>query len=337
MKNNKILITGVAGFVGYHLANLLLSEGYQILGIDNLSDYYSVDLKRDRLSELNKFSSFTFKCLDITQISDVDTLSGNDVDVIIHLAAQAGVRYSIEYPEKYLETNIYGSFNILNLALKLDVKHFLFASTSSVYGANDTMPFTESESINTPLSFYASTKSAFEMFLHSHANVYGLPVTVFRFFTVYGPFGRPDMALYKFADLMCRDKAIDVYNSGEMWRDFTYISDLVFSISRLIDINPKFLDRSDKFKKYLSPVAPYHVVNIGNSRPQKLSKMIDILEEKLQKKAKKNYLPLQVGDVTKTYADTSYLQYLIGYVPDTSLELGVEEFVKWYKEYNQIT
>ena len=253
------------------------------------------------------------------------------------MAAQAGVRYSIEEPEKYLSTNIVGSFNLLKRSVDNEVEHFMFSSTSSAYGANTEMPFKELDNINTPLSFYAATKGAFELMLHSFSNIYDLPVTVFRFFTVYGPYGRPDMAMFKFSELINSNLPIDVYNGGDMWRDFTYIGDLVKSIDHLMHINPKSIQLTGtEFSKYKSAVAPYHVVNIGNSKPAKLANMINILEEKLNKKAVKNYLPLQLGDVVQTYADTKYLNYLTGYVPDTDLNEGISKFVNWYKLYKNI-
>ena len=332
----KVLITGTAGFIGFHLAKLLLKDGFKIHGYDSVNDYYDVNLKHARQNILLKNKNFsTTKGL----LENNDKL--NEVadkfqpDVIIHLAAQAGVRYSLENPRAYINSNIIGTFNVMELARKLKVKHLLMSSTSSVYGANLKMPFTEIEKADMQLTMYAATKKANESMAHSYANLWKLPTTMFRFFTVYGPWGRPDMAYFKFASAILNNKPIDIYNNGEMYRDFTYVDDLVLGIRLLIDVIPSASSIKNKFSNIdsLSPVAPYRVVNIGNSNKVKLLDFINVIEEVLGKKAIRNYMPMQKGDVEATWADASLLQNLTGYSPKTNFKDGISQFIKWYLEY----
>ncbi len=337
MKN--ILITGTAGFIGFNLANLLLRKGFRIHGLDGLTDYYDVKLKKARHKILKKNSNFTFtECL-LEDTIKLDNLTKKfQPDAIIHLAAQAGVRYSIENPRSYIDSNIVGTFNILELARQQKVKHLLIASTSSVYGSNSKMPFTEIDKADSQLTIYAATKKANESMAHSYSHLWKIPTTVFRFFTVYGPWGRPDMALFKFVNAIINNKPIDIYNNGEMYRDFTYVDDLVYSIKSLINIIP---DQSSFKKKILkidsvSGVAPFRIINIGNSNKIKLIDFVETIESVLEKKAIRNYMPIQKGDVKATWADTSLLRELSGQSPQTNLVDGITSFIKWYREYYKI-
>lgn len=333
-----ILVTGSAGFIGFHLSQKLLDLGYRVIGVDALTDYYDPELKRDRLDILSDHADYNHNHFRIEEFEELKAIfMAHKPNFVVHLAAQAGVRYSIDFPSEYVQTNLVGTFNILELSKSYDVSHLLMASTSSVYGANQTMPFNEVQKTETPLSFYAATKKSNELMAHSYSHIFGLPVTMFRFFTVYGPWGRPDMALFKFIDAIENNRPIDVYNYGKMKRDFTYVEDLVTSIENLIgcvppvhsDRSPKHLNEVDS----LSPVAPYRVVNIGNSNPTELMDYIAALENALGVKAKKNMMPMQSGDVPATWADTALLKKLTGYVPSTPVEVGVREFVDWYKSY----
>ena len=328
----KVFITGTAGFIGFHLAKLLLKEGFKVHGYDSINDYYDVNLKHARQNILLKDKNFsTTKGL----LEDHDKL--NEVvdkfepDIIIHLAAQAGVRYSLENPRAYINSNIIGTFNVMELAKKHEVKHLLMASTSSVYGANTEMPFTETEKADTQLTIYAATKKSNESMAHSYSHLWKIPTTMFRFFTVYGPWGRPDMALFKFVNGIINNKPIDIYNNGEMYRDFTYVDDLVNGIKLLVDCIPnnKKVSENDS----LSTVAPFRIVNIGNSNKIKLINFIDAIEESLNKKAIRNYMPMQKGDVSKTWADASLLQKLTNYKPKTYYKDGIANFIKWYLDY----
>ncbi|MDC1176194.1 GDP-mannose 4,6-dehydratase [Candidatus Pelagibacter sp.] len=329
MKN--IFITGTAGFIGFHLAKLLLKEGFKVHGYDSINDYYDVNLKHARQNILLKNKNFsTTKGL----LEDNDKL--NEVtdkfqpDVIIHLAAQAGVRYSLENPRAYINSNIIGTFNVMEIARRHKVKHLLMSSSSSVYGANTNMPFTENDKVDTQLTIYAATKKSNESMAHSYAHLWKIPITMFRFFTVYGPWGRPDMAYFKFASSILNNKPIDIYNNGEMYRDFTYVDDLVDGIKLLVDCIPnKKISENDN----LSPVAPFRVVNIGNSEKIKLIDFIDTIEESLNKKAIRNYMSMQKGDVTETWADCTLLQKLTNYKPKTNYKDGINNFVKWYLDY----
>lgn len=336
MDGRRIFITGTAGFIGYHLAELLLSEGYIVVGYDGMTDYYEVSLKERRHAMLNQHEGFSATEAMLEDQEQLHTaISSFKPDVIVHLAAQAGVRYSIDNPRAYLDSNIVGTFNIMEAARSVGVQHLLMASTSSVYGANTEMPFTETERVATPLTFYAASKLANEAMGHSYAHIYNLPITMFRFFTVYGPWGRPDMAYFKFARNIIEGKPIDIYNNGEMWRDFTYVEDLVRGIVGLIDAVPQRPEKPQEITPgdSLSPAAPFRVVNIGNSDKVRLLDFIDAIEAEIGKKAVRNYMPMQQGDVPATWADASLLQSLTGYRPQTPFREGVARFVRWYRDY----
>ena len=331
LTNRRVLVTGSAGFIGFHTSSLLLQSGAKVLGVDNFTPYYDPSLKERRNAILSNHANFELARISIEDGAAL-TQAWKDFapDAVIHLAAQAGVRYSIDHPADYVGTNIVGTFNLMELARHNPVRHFLAASTSSVYGANTTMPFDELQRTQTPMSLYAATKGATELMGHSYAHLFGIPMTFFRFFTVYGPWGRPDMALFKFADAMLRDEAIDVYNNGEMARDFTYVDDLVRSIVDLVSAVPS---KEPVEHDSLSPAAPFRVVNIGGGTPTPLMDYIAALEAALGKTAKKNFLPMQAGDVPATEASPALLRALTGRVPTTSVEKGVAEFVRWYREH----
>lgn len=326
----RAFITGTAGFIGFHLAELLLQEGWHVSGYDGMTDYYDVALKQQRHDMLRQHKNFTATD---AMLEDAATLSEAVTtarpDVIVHLAAQAGVRYSIENPRAYLDANIIGSFNLMEAALAVRPKHLLMASTSSVYGANTDMPYAEAHKADTQMSFYAATKKANEAMAHSWAHIHALPITMFRFFTVYGPWGRPDMALFKFTKAILAGDPIDVYNHGQMWRDFTYVDDLVHGIRRLIDAVPG--QSAAVAGDSLSPVAPFRVVNIGNSTKVRLEDFIDAIEVATGKTAIRNYMDMQQGDVPATWADATLLMALTGYRPQTDLQEGVARFVEWYQ------
>jgi len=332
----RVLITGTAGFIGFHLARLLLTEGFQVHGYDGMTDYYDVTLKRRRHEILAQNPNFaaTEGMLEDQALFDKVTDAFRP-EVIVHLAAQAGVRYSLENPRAYLDSNVIGTFNVMEAARRLEVKHLLMASTSSVYGANDEMPFTETEKADTQLTIYAATKKANESMAHSYAHLWNLPTTMFRFFTVYGTYGRPDLALYKFVDAILDDRPIDIYNHGDMYRDFTYVDDLVRAIRLLIDAVPERPATKGDIEPgdSLSPVAPFRIVNIGNSEKIRLLDFIDAVEEALGKKAQRNYMPMQMGDVPATWADATLLQRLTGYRPETDFRDGIARFVAWFREY----
>ena len=339
MKPKVILVTGAAGFIGFHLCNALIKKGFYVLGIDALTDYYDVSLKLKRLEILKKSKYFEFSKLRIDTDEFLEfSRDQSSIDIIVHLAAQAGVRYSIEHPREYVDTNLIGTFNLLEFAKNARVSHMLMASTSSVYGANKNMPFYENQKCDGQMSFYAATKKANEVMAHSYSHIHEIPITVFRFFIVYGPWGRPDMALFKFADSILKGKPIEVYNFGNMKRDFTYVEDLAEAITRLLKVIPDH--KITNYRKYLndslSKVAPYRIVNIGNSTPVKLMDYILALENALGLPAAKEFLPMQPGDVPETFANTELLKSLIGYAPSTSVEDGVAKFVEWFKDYRQI-
>lgn len=332
----RAFITGTAGFIGFHLAEILLQEGWDVAGYDGLTDYYDVRLKERRHEILDQHAKFSKT---IAMLQDSEQLNNAVAqfvpDVIIHLAAQAGVRYSLENPRTYIDANVVGTLNVMEAARSARVLHLLMASTSSVYGADTEMPFGENQKADTPLTIYAATKKANEAMGHAWAHIYQIPTTMFRFFTVYGPWGRPDMALFKFTRGILEGTPIDVYNHGDMWRDFTYVEDLVRGIRGLIDAVPscsKPLSPHDS----LSPAAPYRVVNIGNSEKVRLLDFIEAIEDVLGKKAIRNLMPMQTGDVPATWADATLLQDLTGYRPQTPLRDGVERFVRWYREYYKV-
>ena len=331
----RILITGTAGFIGFHLAKLLLAEGFVVHGYDGMTDYYDVALKQRRHQMLLQNPNFaaTEGMLEDQPLFDrvADEFAP---DVIVHLAAQAGVRYSLENPRAYLDANVIGTFNVMEAARRLGVQHLLMASTSSVYGANTEMPFIETEKTDTQLTIYAATKKANESMGDAYAHLYDLPTTMFRFFTVYGPWGRPDLALYKFVDAMLDVRPIDIYNNGDMYRDFTYVDDLVRAIRLLIEVAPVrpengFVPEGDS----LSPVAPYRVVNIGNSDKVRLLDFVDAIENCLGQKAERNYMGMQTGDVPATWANADLLKTLTGYQPQTHFRDGIAKFVEWYRDY----
>ena len=326
-------MTGSSGFIGFHLCKLLLKEGYEVHGLDGMTNYYDVGLLEKRLSLLNAYDNFSFtkEMIENYELLKLEFINFKP-DIVIHLAAQAGVRYSLENPRAYIDSNIIGTFNVMELARQVKVKHLLMASTSSVYGANTEMPFGENDKADTQLTIYASTKKANESMAHSYAYLHKLPTTMFRFFTVYGPWGRPDMALFKFTKGIINDEQIDIFNSGDMFRDFTYIDDLVKSIRLLIDAKPKTgtpVCDADS----LSNVSPFRIVNIGNSDKVKLLDFIEALELALGKKAKKNMMPMQTGDVKETLADCSLLNILTGFSPNTDVTEGIAKFVDWYRDY----
>lgn len=322
--NLKFLVTGAAGFIGMYTAKRLLEQGHQVVGLDNLNNYYEPELKQYRLAQLTPFENFTFVQLDLADREGMAELfSGEKFDRVIHLAAQAGVRYSIENPFAYVDSNLVGMMTILEGCRNHNVKHLVYASSSSVYGMNDKIPFSEDDQVDNPVSLYAATKKANELMAHSYAKLYKIPVTGLRFFTVYGPAGRPDMAPWLFTEAILQDKPIKVFNHGKMMRDFTYIDDIVEGIIRIQDKAP-------------SSDIPYNLFNIGNNEPIQLSRFISAIETATGKSAQKIMLEMQPGDVERTYADTSRLEAAVGYKPQTEIEHGIQKFVDWFKEYRGI-
>jgi UDP-glucuronate 4-epimerase len=332
----RFLVTGTAGFIGFHVAKLLTAAGHAVCGVDGMTTYYDVRLKHRRNAMLLQSPHFEFHEL---MLEDMDALTrvytAFKPDIVIHLAAQAGVRYSLENPRAYVDSNIIGTFNVMELVRANAAKHFLLASTSSVYGANTRMPFVESDRTDHPLTLYAATKKATELMAHSYAHLWNIPTTAFRFFTVYGPWGRPDMALFKFTKGIIDGTPIDIYNNGDMERDFTYIDDLAKSILLLADAIPQAPVETDD-DLGLSPAAPFRVVNVGNGQPVKLLDYVEAAETAIGKKAVRNYMPMQQGDVPRTFADSSLLKKLTGFQPSTPVETGVRNFVRWYREYHNI-
>lgn len=331
----KILVTGAAGFIGYHVSRILLSQGHEVLGVDVVNDYYDPKLKWARIELLKSHRSFNFDRMDLAQISASATLfKNNKFDRVIHLAAQAGVRYSIENPHAYVSSNLVAFVNILEGCRHSNIEHLIYASSSSVYGANTLQPFSEHQNVDHPVGLYAATKKANELMAHSYSSLYQLPTTGLRFFTVYGPWGRPDMALFKFTKGILEDQPIDIYNHGNMKRDFTYIDDIVDGVIRVMDRIPGADTRwdSDHPDPSLS-FCPYNIFNIGNNNPVKLMDFIETLENHLGKKAIKNMMPMQPGDVPSTSANIDLLEEAVGFKPHTSIEEGIKQFVRWYREY----
>lgn len=332
-----ILVTGAAGFIGMHVARALIERGDRVMGLDNVNDYYDVNLKLARLEQLKPYREFRLVKLDLADREGMESLFAKErFDRVIHLAAQAGVRYSLTNPHAYVQSNLVGFMNILEGCRHSRVPHLVYASSSSVYGANTEMPFSVHHNVDHPLSMYAATKKANELMAHTYSHLYGLPTTGLRFFTVYGPWGRPDMALYLFSKAIMEDRPIDVFNHGQMQRDFTYIDDIVEGVVRVADKLPEpnrawSGDAPDPGTSR----APYRIYNIGNHNPAELMRLIELLEAALGKKAKKNMLPMQPGDVPATYADVQDLQDAVGFAPSTPLETGVPKFVEWFRGYHR--
>ena len=320
----KILVTGCAGFIGFHLSNYLLKQNLEVIGIDNLNEYYDVNLKKTRISLLKKFKNFKFNKFDLIKKNRLnEIIKKNKISYIVHLAAQAGVRYSIQNPQTYFINNLEVFFNILETSKTNKIKHLIFASTSSVYGENTKFPLNENDNTDNPISFYAATKKSNEILAHSYSYIYKLPCTALRFFTVYGPFGRPDMALFKFTKKILQNKKIELYNHGNHFRDFTYIADIIDGITPII-------------KKPKKDKIPFNIFNIGKGKSQKLISYLNSIEKKLNKKAKIKKIPLQLGDIKKTHSDVSLLNKYSGYSPTTDIDKGVSDFIDWYLEYYKI-
>ncbi len=335
---SSVLVTGAAGFIGFHVSQKLSNHGVQVVGIDNMNDYYDVNLKKSRLRLLQKQQSFEFHELDLTDRVRLGNLfREHRFQTVINLAAQAGVRYSLTHPHAYLESNLHGFLNILESCRHHQTGHLIYASSSSVYGANRQMPFSVHQNVDHPISLYAASKKSNELMAHTYSALYQLPTTGLRFFTVYGPFGRPDMALFIFTKAILEGKPIDVYNFGKMRRDFTYIDDITESIFRLVSKMPA-PDKSWNGNKPdpATSFAPYRIYNIGNNKPVELIRFIEVIEQKLNKKAVKNLLPIQDGDVPETFADVEDLTRDVGFKPDTSIEVGVSNFIDWYLDYYNV-
>jgi UDP-glucuronate 4-epimerase len=338
MKAKKILVTGAAGFIGFHLSKRLSKKGWDVVGLDNINDYYDVNLKKERLKLLKENKNFSFYKIDLIDKKKIDDLFKKEkFDYVVNLAAQAGVRYSLINPYAYINSNITGFLNILEACRAYPVKHLVYASSSSVYGANTKMPFSTHHNVDHPVSLYAATKKSNELMAHTYSNLYKIPTTGLRFFTVYGPWGRPDMALFSFTKDILAGKPIDVYNNGKMRRDFTYIDDIVKGIEKLLPKvskpNPNW---NGKSPDTATSFAPYRVFNIGNNKPVQLLRFISVLEKSLGKKAVKNLMPIQPGDVPATYADVDDLTRVTGFKPSTSIEEGIGKFIDWYREYYQV-
>ena len=330
----KIYITGSSGFIGFHLARKLLDKGFKVHGFDSMNNYYDVKLKKSRLDILKKKKNFFFTKGNLENKKIINKSIVNfKPKIIIHLAAQAGVRYSIDNPEAYLKSNIFGTFNIIQIAKKIKVKHLIIASSSSVYGANKKIPFKEIDKTDLQISFYAATKKSSESLAHSYSALWKLPITMLRFFTVYGPWGRPDMAYFKFTKNILEGKKINIYNNGKMYRDYTYIDDVIDGIYKLLNKVPKLKEKMSFKNDSLSPVAPFRIVNIGNTKKVYLLDFISTLEKELNKKAIRNEMPMQKGDVQSTLSKTRLLKEIINYNPNTSYRFGIKKFIDWYKAY----
>ena len=331
----KIFITGTSGFIGFHLAKKLLEKGYSVYGYDSINNYYDLTLKKERNKILYKYKKYKFSKGNIENYNQLSkAVFKFKPEILIHLAAQAGVRYSIENPDIYLNSNILGSFNVIKVSEKIKVKHLIIGSSSSVYGANKKIPFREIDKTDNQISIYAATKKSTENLAHSYSSLWKLPVTILRFFTVYGPLGRPDMAYFKFTQKIVKKKQIEIYNKGKMYRDYTYIDDIVDGIVSLINKAPN-KNQIGKFKNdSLSHVAPFRILNIGNTKKVLLLEFIKTLEKEIGIKAKKKFLPMQRGDVLSTLSDTKLLQQITGYKTKTNYKLGIKKFVRWFKEFN---
>jgi UDP-glucuronate 4-epimerase len=333
--SNQIFVTGAAGFIGFHLCRRLLDSNRQVIGLDNLNDYYDVRLKKDRLDQINNDDRFTFYQADLADASALDRLfASHDIQTVVNLAAQAGVRYSLTNPNAYVQSNLVGFVNLLECCRKNKVQHMVFASSSSVYGANTRMPFSVHDNVDHPISLYAATKKSNELIAHSYCHIYNLPCTGLRFFTVYGPWGRPDMALFLFTRAIYAGEPINIFNHGKMKRDFTYIDDIVEGVVRVIDHVPKpndnwSGDQPDPGTSYV----PYRIYNIGNNSPIELMKFIEILESTIGKKAEKNFMDIQAGDVPATYANIDDLFEAVDFQPETDIQTGINRFVAWYQDY----
>lgn len=330
-----ILVTGAAGFIGYHVVSSLLSRGDEVIGVDNLNAYYDVNLKQARLDALAQHAhakNFTFLKLELADTAAVDALfSQHRIDSVIHLAAQAGVRYSLTNPHAYISSNLVAFTNILEACRHHSIRHLVYASSSSVYGGNTKLPFSETDSVDHPVSLYAATKKANELMAYTYSHLYQFPTTGLRFFTVYGPWGRPDMAPFLFTDAILNGRPIQVFNHGDMLRDFTYIDDIVQGVVHVLDKPPVIANSQDG-----TPKAPYNVFNIGNSQPERLMEFIELLESALGKTTEKALLPMQPGDVKATFADSSKLNEWVGFKPETALAVGIEKFVAWYRQFYKI-
>lgn len=337
-QNKNVLVTGAAGFIGFHLSTKLCSLGYTVIGIDNLNDYYDVNLKLSRLNKLKSLSNFTFHQLELTDKKGIDSLFQQyQFNYVVNLAAQAGVRYSLTNPYAYLDSNLHGFLNILESCRYAKIEHLVYASSSSVYGANKKMPFSVHHNVDHPISLYAASKKSNELMAHTYSALYNLPTTGLRFFTVYGPYGRPDMALFIFTKAIIEGKPIDVFNHGKMKRDFTYIDDIIEGIVRLIPTVPTGNSLWDGNQPDpASSFAPYRIYNIGNNKPVELMQFIELIENKLGKKAIKNLLPIQEGDVPATYADVDDLIRDVGFKPETPIETGISNFIDWYVDYYKV-
>ena len=330
----KIIITGSSGFIGFHISKKLLENGHKVHGYDSMNSYYDIKLKKSRLNILKKYKNFSFTKNNLeNKIELQKSFAKIKPSIVIHLAAQAGVRYSIEKPEVYLNSNIIGSFNVIEVSHKFKVKHLIIGSSSSVYGANKKFPFKETDKADNQVSFYAATKKSTESLAHAYSCLWKLPITMLRFFTVYGPWGRPDMAYFKFTKNILDGKKIDIYNKGKMFRDYTYVDDIVDGIFKITNKIPK-INSNKKYKNdSLSHVAPFRILNIGNTKKIFLMNFINVLEKKLGVKARKNYLPMQKGDVHSTLSDTNLLKRITGYNPKTKYQTGINKFVEWYLNY----
>lgn len=325
MSLDTILITGAAGFIGFHLSKKLLDQGIQVIGYDNINSYYDVNLKYSRLDILKEYPDFIFVKGDLADKSEVENVfTQYKPDIVVNLAAQAGVRYSIDNPQVYIDSNIIGFFNILEACRHHPVEHLVYASSSSVYGNQEKTPFSTSDDVSRPISLYAATKKSNELMAYTYSHLYGIPTTGLRFFTVYGPYGRPDMAYFSFTQKIIAGESIQIFNNGDMYRDFTYVDDIVQGVSNMLENPPAADEKGDRCKLY----------NIGNNHPVKLMYFIEVLEKCIGKEAKKEYLPMQAGDVYQTYADVDDLVRDFGFKPETSIETGLGKFVKWYKEYS---